>query len=230
MTTHPLNIILFNPDEWRADVAGDYGLVEKWPSALDDTITRVPLVIRAPGGARGHIVREVVELFDIMPTVLELAGLTAGHTHFARSLVPHLAGAAGDPTRAAFAEGGYDPHEPHCFEGHAGDDQFLRDPSHIYYPKAALQQRDPLSVCRATMIRTASHKLVRRPLDRSELYDLRADPWELHNLYDDPAAAPTRQALETRLLDWHIQTADVTPFDEDPRGFTRPWVGAAHPG
>lgn len=212
----------------HGDWAGDYGLVEKWPSALDDTISRVPFVIRTPGGARGHVVPELVELLDLTPTVLDLAGVPLRHTQFGRSLLPQLHGEPGDPARAAFAEGGYDPHEPHCFEGHVGGDQFLREPSHIYFPKANLQQRDPLSVCRAAMIRTATHKLIRRPLEQSELYDLRADPWELQNRFGDPALAAVQADLERRLLDWYIHTSDVTPFDEDPRGYTRPWVGSRH--
>ena len=43
-----------------------------------------------------------------MATMLEMADVPAQHTHFARSLVPQLHGAPGDPTRAAFAEGGYE--------------------------------------------------------------------------------------------------------------------------
>ena len=64
--------------EW----AGDYGLVEKWPSALDDCLTRVPLIVRTPESARGHVVETPVELFDIMPTTLALAGVECRHTHF----------------------------------------------------------------------------------------------------------------------------------------------------
>ena len=105
----------------HGDWAGDYGLVEKWPSGLDDVLTRVPLIARVPGSgfARGHSVSEPVELFDVMATALDLAGIPVGHTHFARSLTPQLRGAPGDPQRAAFSEGGYDPHEPHAFEGRA---------------------------------------------------------------------------------------------------------------
>ncbi|TAK24192.1 MAG: DUF4976 domain-containing protein [Chloroflexota bacterium] len=212
----------------HGDWAGDYGLVEKWPSALDDTITRVPFVVAGHGIARGHTVREVTELFDLTPTVLELAGIQPRHTVQARSLVPQLRGAAGDRDRAAFAEGGYDPHEPHCFEGRPDRDAFARDPNNIYFPKGALQQAEPATVCRAMMVRTGSHKLIRRAADRSELYDLVADPTELRNLYDDPTHAGVRAQLEARLLEWMLTTADVTPFQEYPRGFTAEWVGSRH--
>lgn len=204
----------------HGDWAGDYGLVEKWPSALDDVLTRVPLIVRAPGNgfARGHAVEEPVELFDVMATSLDLAGIEARHTHFARSLVPQLRGAPGDATRTAFAEGGYDPHEAHAFEGRAQSDALFRDASHIYYPKGRLQQDVPESVCRAVMVRTITHKLVRRPLGVSELYDLDADPRELRNVYDHPEYATVQRDLEHRLLDWYVHTSDVVPPDENPRG------------
>ncbi len=202
----------------HGDWAGDFGLVEKWPSALDDTLTRIPLIARVPGGARGHVVREPVELFDVMATTLDLAGIPARHTHFARSLAPQLGGAAGDPDRAVYAEGGYDPHEPHAFEGRPTDQIAARGPENIYYPKGRLQQDAPESVCRAAMIRTGTHKLIHRPLGVGELYDLTADPRELHNLHGRPEYEGVRRDLERRLLDWYVRTGDATPFDEDPRG------------
>lgn len=200
----------------HGDWAGDYGLVEKWPSGLDDALTRVPFIARVPGGKTGHVVAEPTELFDFMPTVLELAGIPARHTHFARSLTAQLGGAAGDPDRAVFAEGGYDPHEPHTFEGR-GNAALFRDAAHIYYPKGRLQQDHPESVCRSTMIRTATHKLVRRTTGAHELYDLAADPREERNCYGEAAMAAAQRELEGRLLDWYMRTSDVTPFDENPR-------------
>lgn len=199
--------------EW----AGDYGLVEKWHSALDDCLTRVPMIARIPGGKAGHVVRELIECFDIMPTTLELAGIEARHTHFARSMLSQLHGAAGDPERTVFAEGGYDPHEPHCHEGSPGD--IAGQPDHIYFPKGKLQQDRPESSVRTVMARTASHKLIYRPHGQSELYDLEADPLELDNRYDDPGRIETRRELEGRLLDWSITTSDVTPLDRQPRHY-----------
>lgn len=205
----------------HGDWAGDYGLVEKWPSALDDTLTRVPLIVRGPHVRAGHVVREPVELMDVMPTVMELAGVPVRHTHFARSLVPQLQGAPGDPDRAVFAEGGYDPHEPHAFEGRWSEYDIPRDRTHIYWPKGLLQQEHPESVCRSTMLRTARHKLVWRTAGECELYDLEADPRELRNVYTDPAYSATRAELEARLLGWYVRTSDVVPVGEDPRGLPR---------
>ncbi len=207
----------------HGDWAGDFGLVEKWPSGMDDTLIRVPLIIRSPGNSAGHVVKEQVELFDIMATILDLAGIQSEHTHFARSLVTQLHGAAGDPQRAVFAEGGYDPHELHCFEGYPPRLEQLRRPStHMYFPKLQQQQEIPKSVCRSTMIRTLEYKLVRRTADVNELYDLRKDPFEIDNVYFNPSYAEIRSKLESRLLDWYIHTADTVPLDENPRGFPHP--------
>ena len=53
----------------HGDYAGDYGLVEKWPSGLEDVLTRVPLLARIPNGKAGHVVSAPVQLFDVVPTV-----------------------------------------------------------------------------------------------------------------------------------------------------------------
>lgn len=204
----------------HGDWAGDYGLVEKWPSGLDDCLTRIPMIVRMPGNKAGHVVAAPTECFDIVPTTLELAGVALEHVQWGRSMLPQLRGAPGDGTRAVFAEGGYDPHEPHCFEGkNALDDKLLENKHGIYYPKGLQQQEVPASVCRATMIRTAGHKLVRRTNGEHELYDLGADPQECTNVYGRPEFAPVQQALLEAMLDWYIRTADSVPTDADPRGF-----------
>ncbi|MGF7145882.1 choline-sulfatase [Anaerotaenia torta] len=203
----------------HGDWAGNYGLVEKWPNAMDDDLVRVPFLIRSPGNKAGHVIKEQVEMFDIMPTVMELAEIKENHTHFARSVVPQLKGAAGDPDRAAFAEGGYDLHEPNCFEGYAGRNDSLLDPRFIYYPKAIQQQEYPQSVCRTAMIRTLSHKLVKRTSGENELYDLQEDPKELKNQYNNAKYTDIRLELEAKLLEWYLKTSDTVPQDDDKRTF-----------
>jgi choline-sulfatase len=200
--------------EW----AGDYGLVEKWHGGLDDCLTRVPMIVRTPDSVTGHVVDEPMECFDIMPTTLELAGIDGQHTHFARSMLPQLSGEGGDPDRAVFAEGGYSPHEPHCFEGTAGD--IGADTDATYYPKGLLQQEQPQSSVRCTMIRTLDYKLVHRPEDVSELYHLKIDPLELHNVHGQSEYADVQRELERRLLDWYMHTSDAVPYSRDLRGFS----------
>jgi arylsulfatase A-like enzyme len=202
--------------EW----AGDYGLVEKWQSGLDDCLTRVPMIVKTPGNCAGHVVEAPIECFDIVPTTLELAGIPLKHTQFGQSMMATQCGSAGNSERAVFAEGGYDPHETHCYEGMPGGYQDIGDNSqNIYYPKGLQQQEQPLSSSRCTMIRTATHKLVRRPLDVSELYDLVKDPGETQNVYGTTDYAGVQADLEMRMLDWYIHTSDVVPFKRQNRNF-----------
>eukprot|EP00945_MAST-04E_sp_MAST-4E-sp1_P008288 g8288.t1 len=211
----------------HGDYAGDYGLVEKWPSGLEDVLTRVPLLIRTPGGARGHIVDEPVQLFDIVPTMLEIANISLAHVQFGKSLLPQLHGATGDPTWAVYSEGGYATSEPRDFEGNPAVGGIGKKKS-IYYPKALQQIERPLSVCRSTSVRTLTHKLVFRSDPQSEdhcseLYELQSDPKELKNLYNDPAYSLIQAQLKEKLFLWYMQTSDVTPWAIDPRSGGMPY-------
>ncbi len=200
----------------HGDWAGDYGLVEKWPSDYGEALNRVPLLVRAPGNRAGHVVEGPVEMFDLMPSVMELAGLSPTHTHFARSFVPQLRGEPEDRERLVFAEGGYDAREPHAFEGRW---DWSDPPRGVYTPKGQQQQEVPESVCRATMVRSRSHKLIRRTAGRDELYDLENDPLELRNLIDEPGMREVRSELGTSMLDWFMRTSDTVPVGGDPRRF-----------
>lgn len=208
-TGHGANTAVFVLSD-HGDYTGDYGLVEKWPSGLEDVLTHVPLIARVPGMTGGRRVAGIVELFDVMATCLELAGIEARHTHFARSLVPQLHGPGGDPERAAFAEAGYNTYEPQCFEVPTA-------PGQIYYPKTHLQLTQPEMVTRAAMIRTRDYKLVLRPQGQSELYDYREDAHELHNRYGESSVASIQTDLERRLLEWYLTTTGIAPRDKDQR-------------
>jgi len=156
------------------------------------------------------VVNEMNEQFDVMATCLELAGIPARHTHFSRSLMPQLHGAAGDSTRAAFSEGGYNIYEPQCFEP-------VMAPGSIYYPKTKLEVDQPQMVSRAAMVRTREHKLILRPQGQSELYSYQEDPRELNNLYGQASAAAVQQKMIERLAVWYLETTGIAPWDKDPR-------------
>ena len=53
---------------------------------------KVPLLIRGPGAAPGHRVSALVANIDLAPTIVEVAGATAGRTMDGRSLSPFLSG------------------------------------------------------------------------------------------------------------------------------------------
>ena len=97
----------------HGDFSGDYGCVEKWPGGVDDVLTRVPLIINVPKGYGGgtHLQTNApVQLFDVMATVLDYAGIKPKHTHFAQSLASIVNTGkvtAAQQSRYVFSEGGY---------------------------------------------------------------------------------------------------------------------------
>lgn len=192
----------------HGDYAGDYGLVEKWPSGLEDCLTHVPMIVKIPGGTPGVVASDMIEAFDIMATCLELAGARASHTHFSRSLLPQVRAEGGDPQRAAFTEAGYNTYEPQAFEPLIAG---------LYGPKTRLQNEHPETITRAASVRTRTHKLIVRPNGQSELYDCARDPALRQNLFGESSVASVQAALQTRLLNWYINTSGIAPMDKDGR-------------
>ena len=212
----------------HGDYAGDYGLVEKWTSGLEDCLTHVPLIAKIPGGVKGHTVNEMVELFDVMQTCLDLGSIEAQHTHFSRSLCPQAQGRPADANRSAFSEGGYNIYEPQCFESHGapppgwpshkGVPLPEKDPGGGPYPgKNRLQIEQPQTITRSASVRTREHKLIVRPQGQCELYDCVRDPLLENNLYGESGTGDLQDKLERKLLYWYVNTTGIAPFDKDQR-------------
>lgn len=58
------------------------------------------------------------------------------------------------------------------------------------------------------LLTTPDHAYVYHTNDIDELYDRRADPWQLDNLAQDPAHADTIARLRRRMVDWMAATDD----------------------
>lgn len=198
-------VTLFFSD--HGEYLGDYGLIEKWPSAMDACITRDPLVISAPGFAQGQVSDAMVELIDIVPTVLELAGVDAGYRHYGRTLVPLLHDASAPHREYAFTEGGFTIEE----------EPQLEQAGFPYDLKVALQHEQPRLVGKAAAVRDGEWTYVWRLYEPPELYHRAQDPDERLNLAGQDAYAEVELRLREALLRWMIETADVIPFSEDPR-------------
>ncbi|MEU6171323.1 sulfatase-like hydrolase/transferase [Streptantibioticus parmotrematis] len=198
-------VTLFFAD--HGEYLGDFGLIEKWPSALHPCVTRDPLVLAGGGLPAGQWVDAMVELVDIVPTVLELAGVQAPHRHFGRSLLPVLRDPASAHREYAFSEGGFaEDEEPQ-----------LESAGFPYDLKAALQHEQPRLVGRAVAVRDREWTFVWRLYEPPELYRRSSDPHERVNLAGQPAHAEVERRMERALLSWLMETADVTPAAEDPR-------------
>jgi hypothetical protein len=84
---------------------GERGLFGHCCDAGDEE-THVPLLVRPPGGTGGaRHVGAFVELIDVMPTVLAVAGAAAPAGIHGRSLLPMVEGAEGEPRSWTFSQG-----------------------------------------------------------------------------------------------------------------------------
>lgn len=190
----------------HGEYLGDFGLFEKWPSGLDPCLLRNPLILSGAGLPEGVTVDGPVEMVDLLPTVCELAEVPVRHTHFGHSLLPALRG-GGTHRPFACAEGGF----------RVSDHELLESAGWIYAPKAGLQRAHPELVGTAMVLRTPAHSYVHRRNEGDELYDRVADPAETTNLVGDPAHAALAASLRERLFGWLADTADVIPWQADPR-------------
>jgi choline-sulfatase len=222
--------IFFSSD--HGDFGGDYHMVEKWPGAADDVLTRVPVYARVPGAsskAKGFVAKAPIQLFDIPHTICELAGINVTGDgsgqygiNFGKSLVSQLQQGSDtddDMARFVYSEGGFG------FRNEVfpmGSDHVPNDPKGMYYPRAIEEMSDNGNGSpKWVMRRNLTHKLVYRGRGDSELYDFTTDPQELNNLWEDPNYAALKTELMSGLMEWMLQTGDVTPMHTDPRGLPK---------
>lgn len=198
-------ITLFFTD--HGEYAGDFGLVEKWPSGLDNCLLQNPLIVAGPGVQSGATAHTFTEMVDILPTVLELAEIECGHTHFGKSLVPALKDTTEEIRTCAYSEGGFAISEQDLLERSRGE----------YAGKAALQHDQPELVGKAISLRTKQFTYVYRLYEDDELYDREADPSETTNLAQEVKYRDQVEELKTDVLEWLLTTADVIPWAADPR-------------
>ena len=209
---------------------GDHGAqFPRGKGSLYEGGLRIPLIVRWPGHAKADTVRnELVSTLDILPTVLEATGVAPPSTLPGLPLQPLLAGK--DPATwhkyvFALATGSF-PRA--CFVQQSVRDarykliSNLRPGTENLIAATYLNPKHPHFVITGARLdeQAAAPEHVRQTFKqwssppRYELYDLKTDPQEWHNLADDPAYAEVKSRLIAALEDWRRQTRD--PFlDKD---------------
>lgn len=194
----------------HGDFAGDYGMVDKFENTFPDAQMRVPLIVKPPTSVQAspRISDALVELTDVSATIEQLTGIASEHITFGRSLLPVITGETEDHRDGVFAVGGGTHEERRRRLLGTGGEQKYR-PGANGYPKMIAYTREGPEYGKAAMVRTPAHKYVLRMYEPDELYDLRADPQELHNRIDDPALGKVQAMLKDRLLRFLLETGDV---------------------
>jgi arylsulfatase len=178
-------IVIFTTD--HGEMIGDHWLRLKGPW-MYDLVIHAPIIWRWPRHfGPGKVVEQFAEQVDLMPTLLEFAGVQAPGGLQGRSLAPLLEGRTVNSWREATLT----------------ED---RDSSEL--PAHGIEARD-LSL---KTIRTRNWKLTfYQGKPYGELFDLRNDPQEYDNLWADPARRRIRTELTQQLLDLLVATEDPLP-------------------
>ena len=148
---------------------GEHGLGDK-RSAYDESL-RVPFLVRDPrlgAKARGRVVDEMVLNLDLAQSLLDFAGVRAPKEMQGRSWRPLLTGESTAWRQSWFYE---------------------------YFAEKQANTRVP----DITGVRTTDAKLIKYPGhdEWTELFDLKNDPYETHNLWPEARFASLRARLET---------------------------------
>jgi arylsulfatase A-like enzyme len=144
--------------------------------------TQVPLLVSGPGIPAGRVSRELGANIDLAPTILQLAGATAGKTVDGRSLLPFAHNPALRTARAILHETGGQK-----YVGPAEQDE-------------RTNVRRPMKrILTYQAVRTARWLYVRWHDGARELYDLENDPDELRSLHAGRAHRHVRRVLARRL-------------------------------
>ena len=177
-------LVIFMSD--HGEMLGDHGLISKG-CRFYEGLVRVPLIFSWPGVVEARKrVDALVELTDIAPTLLDYAGLSVPDRMTGRSL------------RAAM-EGGELVEQR----------EFVRCE---YYSALSLLApgRENWNGSYGTMIRTSRYKLVvYHGVNLGELYDLKEDPGEFNNLWDDSEHAELRFELMKKSFDQSALNTDL---------------------
>ncbi|MFF0345781.1 sulfatase [Kribbella sp. NPDC004875] len=182
----------------HGDFAGEYGLMRKGPG-LPEVLARIPMLFHGPGVRPDPLPSPAhVSIADVLPTICELVDQPVPQGVQGRSLMPLLADPHVGGFPSVYAEQGYgDPLD----ERQLGD----RTPGIRETPSGRLAVDTVNEVTQAgrrRMIRAGRWKLLSHDEGPTQLFDLDADPYELHDLAGRPAHAGVLRKLQRELQRW----------------------------
>jgi arylsulfatase A-like enzyme len=180
-------IVIYTSDQ--GFFLGDHGWFDK--RFMYEESLRMPLLVRYPNGIRAGSVQTQMALnIDLAPTFLDYAGISAPEPMQGRSLKPLMLGEAPADWRTSMYYRYWMHLSEHGVYAHYG----LRTEHFklIYYYAEALGATDAIDDPKPP---------------QWELFDLQKDPYEMNNVYDDPAYASTVKELKQELyrLQWEVK-------------------------
>lgn len=205
---------------------------------LDPGVSHIPLIVRMPGGAHGgRRVADPVQLIDLYPTVLELAGLEHERSYLrGTSLVPLLEGGEGPEERPILCFEGNVPKQASIQLGrwrlHTVAPQIAPLQVRLTYPfegRAAMQSAFPslvergmtqevLDEIREMEVEGGLGRYLQAHLPEVDirLYDIEEDPDELVDLA--PQYPRVAERLLRRVIEVHLDTEELRELARNDSG------------
>jgi arylsulfatase A-like enzyme len=191
-------IVVFTSD--HGDMMGSHRLLAK--CVMYQEAVRVPLLIRLPGQRRGHRVTGPVSQIDVAPTLLDFMGQPIPEHLPGKSLRSRMNGENPTPAENVFIMWGGPNNGIIDRVGEVAIPDWMAEMASIAEIEAAF--RDPVR----TVITPEGWKLNYSPLGEHELYNLRQDPGETHNLAKEASVAGIINRLTDEIRSWQPTVAD----------------------
>lgn len=181
-------------------------------TTLYDAGIKTPLIMVGARIAAQSQNNALVSSIDIMPTVLDLAGVTSAESIQGKSFVSLFKNPAADFRAAIFAE--------QFDHGYVLNRRAVRNQNYLYIHNFAENKHSCLLEAQpmGRELVKAFHEKKLNPTQllcfdphppAEELYDAKTDPLALHNLADNPAFTATRDAMHQQLLQQAKDTQDT---------------------
>ncbi len=178
-------IVIYTSDQ--GFFLGEHGWFDK--RFMYEECYRTPLLVRYPKSVKSGSVTDALAMnIDFAPTLIDMAGLEVPEDIQGRSLKPIL------------ENGGKTP------------DDWRTGVYYHYYEFPSWH-----SVKRHYGIRTKDYKLIHfyNDVDEWELYDMKNDPYEMRNVYDDPSYASVRESMHGQLTQLQQEYGDTDPCEQE---------------
>lgn len=175
-------IVIFHSD--HGEMLGDHGIYLKGPYFYEPAI-KVPLIISWPKMIEPQKINALIELIDLPQTILDAVGILHHPGMQGKSFWPLLIS--------------------------QGNGDFHREDIYCEYYNAMPWHRNPTA--QSTMVRTDRYKIaVDHANNFGELYDLKEDPRETHNLWNNPKYIQLKVDMLLRLCNRMAFTVDPLPL------------------
>lgn len=175
------SVIIFTSD--HGDCLTDHGHSQKW--TFYEQVTKMPTIVWSSNGhfgKGGRKIDELTSLFDLGPTILEIADCEVPENYTAKSLIPAL---REDPEWSGrdyvFAEG--------CRDGNFISADYQTMIRNHKWKLVYITGSDPIDGG-----------------TEGQLFDLTNDPDEQINLWDSPDYADVKNQLLLDLFEWRVNT------------------------